>query len=271
METISNSVIIVCLLTAFIYTIKTLAVSTRIVAARTKKIGSSNSIFNMISIFGNLAMAFQMPLLAKTVEKNIANGVATDTFVFRIVILSATFGAILGVVLIPSMQRILIVWVESLYKHQNIFEVLLESIKKGSVKGFYRKLAFPKIQNLLRLREYHDIPLIFIILTTIVYSFTTVSVLASLYAGCLNPSLRVTALSLNGISMGLGTFSQMLFLQPHNATMTDRMLNGSISESYLRKYFTFVVLAQILGTILGQILFVPLANCVVFIADIIKV
>ena len=69
---VSKSIIIVCVLTAVIHLVNVAAVSARIVGVRTKKVGSSTSIFNIVLLLANFANAIQAPLLAKTIEKNIA-------------------------------------------------------------------------------------------------------------------------------------------------------------------------------------------------------
>jgi hypothetical protein len=106
-----------------------------------------------------------------------------------------------------------------------------------------------------------------ILLNVFVCSFTTVSVLSCLFAGYLSPSLRTTALSMSGIANGLGTIGLMLFIEPYNSILTDKVIEGTISEAYFRRYLTLVILARCIGTIVGQFTFIPLAHFIAMLAS----
>ena len=51
--------------------------------------------------------------------------------------------------------------------------------------------------------------------------------------------------------------------------LTDKVIEGSVSEAYFRRYLSFVVLARFFGTILGQFTFIPLAQLVTKLASFI--
>jgi hypothetical protein len=101
-----------------------------------------------------------------------------------------------------------------------------------------------------------------------VYSFTTASVLACLYAGYLNSNFRTTALSMSGIANGIGTVGLMLFVEPYNSILTDKVVENKISDAYFRKYLTFIVIARFIGTILSQLLLIPLAHIIAKLATL---
>lgn len=264
---IENYVIFACLLTCIIHFVGIGSLASRIVGTQTQKIASSNSIFQVISLFAQFSAAIQAPLLAKSIEKNIALGGTPDESIFRAVIFSATLGAVLGAIAIPSMHRFMKKGVNALYLHNSIFTVIINSFKLSTLHHLKKSLKFPVALNFIRLKEYQDMPLGIIFLNIFVYSFITVSVLSCLYAGYLNPNLRTTALSMNGFSIGLGAIGMLLFVEPYTATLTDKVIAGKVKDSYFRKYLTFVVIARILGTLLGQLLFMPLAGVIIRLAE----
>jgi Alternate to MurJ len=259
----------VCLFTTIIHFMSIIGLSARIVGVRTRKLATSSSLFNIITIIAQVSNAIQAPLLAKFIEKQINNNLQPSTILFRIIIAFATIGTFLGILAIPTAHRFMLRGVNSLYKNRSIFKVALNSFRIKTIFHFKDSLTLPKLANLTRLKNYKDIPLFIISLNCFVYCFITISVLACLYAGFYNPRFRITALSLNGISAGLGTLGLMLFIEPFNATMTDRVVEGTVSEAYFRRFLTFVVLARMCGTILGQFLFIPLAQMIIKIAEII--
>ncbi len=264
-----NNIFVVCLLTMIIHFIGIISLSARIVGIRTKKLASSFSLFNVISLISQFSNSIQSPLLAKSIENQIIQGLSPNNLSFRLIIFSATVGSGLGIFAIPSGHRFMAKGVNSLYLNRSVFKVLTKSVKFSTLEHLKESLTIPKMNNLTRLIRYNDISVKMILLNVLVNSFITVSVLSCLYAGFLNPDLRTTALSLNGISVGLGVFGMLLFVEPYNATLTDRVLDGSVSEAYFRRFLTMVVIARLIGTIVGQFLFMPLAMVIVKIAEII--
>lgn len=271
MSEIPASIIIVCFLTAFINWVNVVIISTRIVGVQTRKVASSNSVFNIIALAANVAGATQAPLLAKTIEKSIIEGHQPYNFLFRLIIFSATIGSIAGAFSIPSLHRILKKGVESLYRQQSVLKVITASLRPSSFAKIKQHLAFPNGENFRRLSSYQDMPVKLLVINILVYGFITISILSCLYAGYLNPLLRTTALSLNGVALGLGTLGMMLFIEPFNSILVDKVIDGAVTEGYMRKYFAFVAIARVLGTILGQFLFIPMAHVIIFIAEIIKI
>lgn len=261
--------ILFCLLLTFIINFVIIAcTATRIVGVRTKKIASTNSLFNLIILISQLASSLQAPLLANYFEKSIVNGEAPPILIFRIIILTATMGALCGALSIPTVQRFMVKGVDSLYMNNSIFRVITKSFKKSTIHHFRASLKFPDKLNFYRLKNYSDIKVNLILLNMLVYGFTTVSVLSCLYAGYINPSFRTTALSLSGIANGVGTIGLMLFVEPYNSILTDRVLENNISDAYFRKYLTFAVTARFLGTILSQLILIPLAYFIAKIASL---
>lgn len=264
---IENYVVLACLLTGVIHFVGIVSLASRIVGTQTQKISSSTSIFHVISLFAQFSAAIQAPLLTKSMEKNIILGGAPDETIFRVVILSATIGAILGAIAIPTVHRFMKKGVDALYLHSSIFMVVVKSFKLSTLRHLQQSLKLPALRNFIRLKEYQDLPLGIIFLNIFVYSFITVSVLSCLYAGYLNPNLRTTALSMNGFSIGLGAIGMLLFVEPYTATLTDKVIAGKVKDSYFRKYLSFVVIARIFGTLLGQLIFIPLAGVIIRLAE----
>lgn len=254
-------------LTIIIHFIGIASLSARIVGTRTKKVAFSTSLFNIIILISQFSNTIQAPLLAKSIEKNIVAGNPPNNSIFRLIIFSATIGSILGLLAIPTIHRFMKKGVDALYLHRSIFTVFIKSLRFSTITHFKESLTIPSIHNISNLKNYRDIPMGLIFLNVFVYSFITVSVLSCLYAGYLNPNLRSTALAMNGFSIGLGSIGMMLFVEPYNATLTDKVIDGTTTESYFRRCLTFVVIARIFGTILGQFLLVPMAWLIIRLSE----
>lgn len=264
----SNFVLaVVCLLTLIINFIGIVSLSARIVGTRTKRIASSFSLFNIISLVAQFSNTIQAPLLAKSVEKNILLNQEPNLTDFRQIILFATFGSILGGLAIPTMQRFMKKGVDSLYLRRSIFKVIIHSFKLRTITFFIESIKIPSTNNLKNLKNYQDIPKGMLLLNVFIYCFTTINVLTCLYAGYLNADLRATALSMTGFSVAIGSIAMLIFVEPYNATLTDKVIDGSVSEAYFRKYLMFIIIARIIGTFLSQFFLIPMAHIIIKISE----
>ena len=106
-QTMSNQIILVLILTFLINLITTLSYSVRIVGIRTGRIAVSFALFNILVLISRTAYGFQAPLLAKTIENNINTGAGENLFEFRLIIIFCTIATIAGGFMIPTFQRLL--------------------------------------------------------------------------------------------------------------------------------------------------------------------
>ncbi len=107
------------------------------------------------------------------------------------------------------------------------------------------------------------------LLNTIAFSISTVGILASLYAGCLNPELRTTCSTLSSVINGIATILMFIFIDPFISMLTDDVIEGSCSEVHFNRCITFIVGGLIVGTLLAQILLKPAAQIISTIARLI--
>jgi Amj-like protein len=96
-----------------------------------------------------------------------------------------------------------------------------------------------------------------------------VGVLASLYAGYLNPEFRVTASQLSAVINGLATILLFALIDPQLSVMTDDVVDGRLSEPLFRRTIVWISLSRLAGTLIAQLLFVPAAAAIAWIANFI--
>lgn len=95
----------------------------------------------------------------------------------------------------------------------------------------------------------------------------TVGVLASLYAGYLNPEFRVTASQLSAVINGFATILLFALIDPQLSVMTDDVVEGRVSEALFRRTIVWISFSRLAGTLLAQLLFLPSARLVALIAN----
>ena len=96
-----------------------------------------------------------------------------------------------------------------------------------------------------------------------------VGVFASLYAGHLDPDYRVTASQLSAVVNGFATILLFLFIDPHLSVLTDDVVDGNLSEPNFRRVIAWISLSRLVGTLLAQVLFLPAAIAIAWLANFI--
>jgi Alternate to MurJ len=264
------SIWIVTLMTFVIHYIGTLAMAVRIVGIQTKLWSMSYAIFNIISIFSRMSNTLQAPLLAKIVETDIQQGREANDLSFRIIILSASIGTIVGGFSIPTFQRVLARMVRKYYEVHSFTRLFFYVFKPRAWRYVYQCLKWPEYGNWLFLKNTDGISLKILILNMLSSAILTIGVLSCLYAGYLNPDLRATSGSMNGIINGVSTLLALVLVDPYIALLTDEVNVGKRPESDYRRYIVFLLVARLAGTLIAQFMLVPLSYFVLFLAEHIR-
>ncbi|MCB2305248.1 lipid II flippase Amj family protein [Clostridium estertheticum] len=263
----STQVIIVLILTIIISIISTLAYSVRIVGVRTGRIAVSFAVFNIFALVSRTANSIQAPLLAKTIESTIKTGNPQSLLsTFRWILFSTTIATIIGSALMPTFIKVFEKVVESFSINRSIPKLLMHAFSKSGIEQFKSSVTKPRKENFAHFKSFKTMPKKIILLNTIAFSISTVGVLASLYAGCLNPELRTTCSTLSAVINGSATILMVIFIDPFISILTDDVINGECSQLQFDRCIIFIVGGLIVGTILAQFLLIPAAQVISFIA-----
>jgi hypothetical protein len=264
----SKQIAVVFLLTFIIHLIGTLSYSLRIAGVRTGRIAVSFALSNLLLLVSRTSNTFQGPLLAKHVEQNITRGTFAHTETdFRWLLLSATLATITGALLIPTFQRLFTKAIEEFNHYRSIPRLVAGGLSHFSLRGIQRFMSLPVKENLTRLSL--EKPLVHIIIyNMLATALLTTGVLASLYAGYLNPELRVTANSLSPVVNGISTILLFVYIDPYLSLLTDDVGTGKVAESYFRNSVVLFVMSRLAGTLIAQLMFLPAANIIVRIAKL---
>ena len=120
--------LVICLLTFVIHLIGTLAYAARIAGVRTRRIAMSFALFNVLVLVSRTANGFLGPFLAKRVENRLQFGGGDDlAWDFRLVLLSASLAVLVGIVLVPTAQRLFAVAIGYFQRHRSTGRMLLRS------------------------------------------------------------------------------------------------------------------------------------------------
>jgi hypothetical protein len=80
------------------------------------------------------------------------------------------------------------------------------------------------------------------------------------------PDNRVTASSLAAVVSGVATVLLFVFSDPYLPALTDDVLEGKVSETFFRRSAVWLVESRLAGTVLAQVLLVPAALTIKWVA-----
>ena len=259
---------LICLLTFIIHLMGTLAYSVRIAGVRTRRIAVSFALFNILVLVSRTSNSFQGPFLAKRVEANLSYS-ATHSLLsdFRWLMFSATLATLVGAFLIPTCQRIFSVAVRDFQVHRSLPRLLLHVWYPNGLSALRKSLRVPAAGNVTAFRAGHGLTAGTIALNIMAVALWTVGVFAALYAGYLNPDLRGTASTLSPLVNGGATILMFVIIDPQLSVMTDDVMEGRLEEPRFRRAIVWLVGSRCAGTLLAQVLLLPAASLIVFVAQ----
>jgi hypothetical protein len=268
MDGLDGQLLVICLLTAGINLIGALAYAARIAGVRTRRIAMSFALFNILVLVSRLSNSILAPFLAKRIELRLANGGGAALLGdFRLVLLSASIAVLVGIVLVPTAQRLFARAIGYFQEHRSTTRMLLASATPSGMRTIRDSIAVPKASQLRELAKPRGVGWGVLIANCLAQALLTVGVLASLYAGYLNPEFRVTASQLSAVINGFATILLFAFIDPQLSVMTDDVVEGRVSEPLFRRTIVWISFSRLAGTVLAQALFVPSAIAIAWVAN----
>jgi hypothetical protein len=267
----SKQVIIVFALTFVIHLIGTLSYALRLAGARTGKVAVSFALFNVLALVSRTSHTFQGPLLAKHVEGNILRGEAATAGVradFHWLILAATLATVAGAALIPTFRRLFERAIDAFAAHRSVPRLLAAALGPAGLRGLRESAALPRVRGGLTGLSLRHSPLKIVGFNVVVTALITVGSFASLYAGYLNPQLRVTANNLSPVINGLSTILLFVYVDPYLSLLTDDVTAGRATLEQFRGCVLLMVASRLAGTALAQLILVPAARLVIVVAEL---
>ncbi|OYX09129.1 MAG: hypothetical protein B7Z08_06670 [Sphingomonadales bacterium 32-68-7] len=258
----------ICLLTAGINLIGTLAYAARIAGVRTRRIAMSFALFNILVLVSRTSNGFLGPFLAKRIEVRLAEGGGEALLGdFRMVLWSASAAVLIGIVLVPTGQRLFSRAIGYFQQHRSTGRMILRSASPAGLRTIRHALCVPRVSQLRELGKPRGVGWGVLLANCAAQALLTVGVLASLYAGYLNPEFRVTASQLSAVVNGFATILLFALIDPQLSVMTDDVVEGKVSEPLFRRTIVWISLSRLVGTVLAQALLLPAAMAIAWVAN----
>ncbi len=284
---------VVMALTVIIHLISTLSYSIRLSGIKTKRLLTAFSLYNVIYIVASFSSTIQIPLLTSMMEHGIkeavtqAGGVVTGEQLvnydvyraqlvllaerIRLVIIAATLGTGVGAALIPSFIRIFVRAINLFEETGSVVRVFIKLVFYNKSRRIHYPRLFlqPDSGSLRRVAGLKlTLPKNFLIINVLVTGLYTTGILSSIYAGALFPDFRSTASMLSAFVNGFATVLGAMVVEPTAASITDEAMRGDRDESDVRQMTFYLALTRLTGTIIAQVLFLPGAYLIRFMAGL---
>ncbi len=262
-----HELILICALTVVINLIGALAYAARIAGVRTGRIALSFALFNVLLLVSRTSNGFLGPFLAKRIETALASGTG-DALLWdlRLVLLSAAGAVALGILLVPTGQRLFASAITFFQANRSTTRLLLRSVTPAGLRTIREAVALPSAETLRSLQKPRGVSWTVLAANAIAQGLLAVGVLASLYAGYLVPEFRVTASQMTAIVNGLATILLFALIDPQISALTDDVVDGSVTEATFRRAMIWVSLSRLVGTLAAQVLLVPAAVVIAWVA-----
>ncbi len=262
-----SQLLIICLLTAGINLIGTLAYAARIAGVRTRRIAMSFALFNILVLVSRTSNSFLGPFLAKRIEIRLASGGGEALLGdFHMVLFAASLAVAAGIALVPTGQRLFTRAIGYFQEHRSTARLLLRSASPAGLRTMREEISPPAISQLRELAKDRGVGWGVLLSNCLAQALITVGVLASLYAGYLNPEFRVTASQLSAVINGFATILLFALIDPQLSIMTDDVVEGRLSEAMFRRTIVWISFSRLAGTILAQPLLLPAAQFIAWVA-----
>lgn len=263
-----SQLLLICLLTAVINLIGALAYAARIAGIRTGRIAMSFALFNLLVLISRMSNSFLGPFLAKRIELRLASG-GGDALIgdFRLVLTSASVAVLVGILLVPTAQRLLTQAIGWFQHNRSTARLVLRTASPAGLSAIRQSLTIPSVASVKDLRRPMGVSWGVLLANMLAQALLTVGVLASLYAGYLNPEFRVTASQLSAVVNGFATILLFALIDPQLSVMTDDVVEGRMDAALFRRAIIWVSLSRLAGTVLAQLVFVPAALAIAWVAN----
>ncbi|ALP38552.1 hypothetical protein ASL14_22600 [Paenibacillus sp. IHB B 3084] len=253
----------VFMLTIIIHTTDSLTYALRLGGLRARRIGLALTVAGMLLLVSRTSNMAQGPLLGGMVDQAKAAiraggaNVRLELYMHG-VLLAATVGTMIAIILYPTVVRMSARWIVHL-EHTGSIPALVRHLmvhNRWKHAGYYMKRPTGSmLTSLFR----GAIPKRLITLNMTVTAIYTTGVLSALYASFLWPA-QGTAMSMSsGLINGMATVLLTLLIDPRLAVLSEKTLRGELPLNRMNSMYGWMIISRLGGTLLAQLLLVPLA------------
>ncbi len=248
------------------------AYASRLAGARTGRVATAISLFNLFSTTGRLAAMLYTPILGALADNAERSGALAEgrfQVQLRLIVLAGAGGAALGTLLLPTFVLLYGRAIRSFERTGSIPRSALRLLLPRTLSGVVRSIRLARPATLRRL-SLSRVPKDVLILNVLVTSVYGIGVTAAAYASVLNPAAARTALLSSGLVNGLATIAYNVVVDPASALITDQAVRGDRPIEDVKALVAYLSLTSVAGFLLSQLLLIPASWVLVWASTVVS-
>lgn len=255
--TFSDSLWMIIALNLFVTMLASTTYAARVSAVVTRRVAMALAIYNLFFLVTRLAQQVYAPILGSLRDHLVRQHALGDLeTLFRQVILGASAGAFVGLLLLPTFVEVYNRAINALDRLGSIPAVLFATLNPRRWPTVLGCLRPPGLFG-VRPAELKELPQGFLWGNLVVISIHTVGVMAAIYAGAQNDDLARTATLLSSVVNGLATITLSIIVDPMCSLITDQAVKGERPVRHIYVMAVVLLLGMLVGTLLAQLVFGP--------------
>jgi hypothetical protein len=264
------------------------AYAARLAGVRTGRIATSISLFNLFVTASRLATLIYTLMLGPLSDRAgnairaitlhgagsgadaaIAQIRHTFDWQLRAIVLAGLVGTVLGSLMLPMFTELYIRGVRSFERTKSVPHSLVRLFDPRVIVKLLRHLRWPAPSELFSFSA-RGIPRRLLVFNVVVTGIYAIGVVAAYYASVLDINVARTAIGISGIIIGIGTIAYTLFVDPTSSIIVDEAVKGERPQRDVKAMVFYLSLTAIIGWILCQLILVPAAEVIAFVAHLVN-
>jgi hypothetical protein len=254
------------------------AYAARLAGVQTRRIATSISLFNLFVTFGRTANLFSVVFIAPLSDAagNAVQRLQTHPEAFhlwqhtiewqlRLMVFAGTLGMAALTIFMPMFTYLFRRGVASFENRGSVPHALAQLLKPKNLLDVLKSQRLPSLAE-LRSFDWRRVPMRLLVFNVVVTGVYAIGVQAAFFASVLDPNVARTATALSGVVNGIGTIAFTLFVDPTSSIITDEAIHGTRTVHDVRTMVFYLCLTAILGALLSQLIFVPAAVVIEYVA-----
>jgi hypothetical protein len=237
------------------------AYASRLAGARSGRVATAISLFNIFATGSRFAQMFYTPMLGALSDRATLTTLGSYEWQLRSIVFSGTIGAILGTLAVPTFVMLYLRAIRSLERNGNVPKAALGILRPATMAAVLSEIKFGIVTRVQDL-PFRRIPKDILVLNVLVTSVYGIGIVAAAYASVLYPQGARTAVLSSGLVNGFATIAYIIVVDPTSALITDRAVRGERSIQDVQALVAGLSITAVIGLALSQLLLVPGATLI---------
>lgn len=261
--------VVAMLLNSVFQALTVAAYASRLAAARSGRVATAISLFNMFATSSRFAQMLYTPLLGSLSDRAVGLDTTTFQWQLRSIVFAGTAGVVLGTLAIPTFVMLYLRAIRSLEYRGSVLKSMFHAMRPAALLRMFGDIKLRVVDPISTI-SFRAVPKDILILNTLVTAVYGIGIVAAAYASVLDPHAARTAVLSSGLVNGIATIAYNVVVDPQSAIITDRTVRGGRPIEDVKGLVAGLSLTAILGFLLSQFLLLPGAALIAYVAHTIN-